>query len=66
MMHGTLYVLYFIRKVRKEKTWKYVILGKEISLRDSARNENVRSETASDPHYQIGYKTTTRQKSSYE
>jgi len=22
------------------------------------RNENVRSETASDPHYQIGYKTT--------
>ena len=53
---------YFIRKVRKEKIWKYVILGKAISLRGSARNENVRSETASDPHYQIGYKTRTNER----
>ena len=27
-------VLYFIRKVRKEKIWKHVILGKAISVRE--------------------------------
>ena len=52
-------VLYFIRKVRKEKIWKQAILGKAISVRRNAKNENVRSETAFDPHYKIGYKTTT-------
>ena len=52
-------VLYFIPKVRKEKIWKYVILGKVISVRGNAKNQIKRSETASDPHYQIGYKTIT-------
>jgi len=52
-------VLYFIWKVRKEKIWKHAILGKAISARGNAKNENVRSETASDSHYQIGYETTT-------
>ena len=55
-------VLYFIRKVRKENIWKHVILGKAISLRGSAKNENVRSETAFNPHYRIGYKTTTNER----
>ena len=52
-------VLYFIRKVQKEKIWKHAILGKAISVRGNAKNENVRAETASDSHCQIGYKTTT-------
>ena len=52
-------VLYFIWKVQKEKIWKHAILGKAISVRGNAKNENVRSETASDSHCQIGYKTTT-------
>ena len=45
--------------MRKEKIWKNAILGKAIYVRGNAKNENVRSETASDRHYQIGYKTTT-------
>ena len=59
MTHGTL----FHTKSTKAKIWKYVILGNAISVCGSAKNENVRletaSETASDSHYQIGYKTTT-------
>ena len=50
-------VLYFIRK---EKILTNFILGKAIPERGSAKNvtnENVRSKTASDPYYTIGYKT---------
>ena len=68
MIHGTLFHTKIknkkkkkkkIRKVRKEKIWKHAILGKAISVRGNAKNENVRSETASDFHCQIGYKRTT-------
>ena len=52
-------VLYFIRKVRKEKIWKHAILGKAISVRGNAKNGNVCSETASDSHCKIGHKTRT-------
>ena len=39
---------------------------KAISVRRSAKNvTNVRSETASDPHYQIGYKPTTNDRNPY-
>ena len=33
-------------------------LSKWISVRANVKNENVRSETASDPRHHIGYKTT--------
>ena len=55
MTHGTL----FHTKSTKREDLKAWILGKAISVRGNAKNENVRSETASDSHCQIGYKTTT-------
>ena len=54
MTHGTLF--------HTKRNLKHVISGKAISVRGNAKNvtnENVRSETASDSYYQIGYEATT-------
>ena len=53
MTHGTL----FHTKSTKGEDLK--VCAKAIYVRGNAKNENVRSETASDFHCQIGYKTTT-------